>query len=547
VNGGEEGKSQELVISRRRGGDGDDKHHGGVWKIAYADFMTAMMAFFLVMWLINSTDKKTLTQVATYFNPMRLTDKRPTPKGLQEPDGSEGKEAATQTGGKKMEQGEGKGTKKAEDVESGEIRPHGKPFERKVEDVDKKVPEARGATAGESPRQAGGRAFRDPFDSVQRTEIVPTDPALARPEASVPRAGAPGPADAERHAGVGKKRGDGPEPRIPAGAEATGGEVAKLMPPAGAGAMKRAGDLSPTDTERHVASDAKGAGSPEQRLAAGGADANGGEVSRPALAAPPGPSEMKRADLAPPLPSAAGEGKRAEPTGPSPAASGEAVRAERVELPREAGPGEARRKEQVVPLPAGSAETKRAEVSETTPAATGEAKASAAAADKAAAASRAAAADRADAERLETAIRQALTEALPGILPHIDVTVTPEGVLVSLTDDFDFGMFAIGSAEPRPATHVVMEKVGKILQARTETLIVRGHTDSRKYRTAAYDNWRLSAARAHAAYTMLVRGGVDETRFERIEGHADRSPRVALDTEAAQNRRIEILLRKPQP
>ena len=52
-----------------------------MWKIAYADFMTAMMAFFLVMWLINSTDKKTLTQVATYFNPMRLTDKRPTPKG----------------------------------------------------------------------------------------------------------------------------------------------------------------------------------------------------------------------------------------------------------------------------------------------------------------------------------------------------------------------------------------------------------------------------------------------------------------------------------
>jgi len=92
-----------------------------------------------------------------------------------------------------------------------------------------------------------------------------------------------------------------------------------------------------------------------------------------------------------------------------------------------------------------------------------------------------------------------------------------------------------------------MDKVGKILQVRTETLIVRGHTDSRKYRTAAYDNWRLSAARAHVAYTMLVRSGVDDTRFERIEGHADRSPRVALDTEAAQNRRIEILLRKPQP
>src|SRR5262245_30412248 len=44
--------------------------------------MTAMMAFFLVMWLINSTDQKVLTQVANYFNPMRLTDSTPHSKGL---------------------------------------------------------------------------------------------------------------------------------------------------------------------------------------------------------------------------------------------------------------------------------------------------------------------------------------------------------------------------------------------------------------------------------------------------------------------------------
>ena len=73
--------AHEIVIVRRRGGDHEEGHHGGTWKIAYADFMTAMMAFFLVMWLINSTDKKTLTQVATYFNPMRLTDKRPKAAG----------------------------------------------------------------------------------------------------------------------------------------------------------------------------------------------------------------------------------------------------------------------------------------------------------------------------------------------------------------------------------------------------------------------------------------------------------------------------------
>ena len=41
--------------------------HGGAWKIAYADFVTAMMAFFLLMWLLGSTTKGTLQGIAEYF------------------------------------------------------------------------------------------------------------------------------------------------------------------------------------------------------------------------------------------------------------------------------------------------------------------------------------------------------------------------------------------------------------------------------------------------------------------------------------------------
>src|SRR5262245_48100773 len=42
-------------------------HHGGSWKIAYADFVTAMMAFFLLMWLLGSTAKGDLQGIAEYF------------------------------------------------------------------------------------------------------------------------------------------------------------------------------------------------------------------------------------------------------------------------------------------------------------------------------------------------------------------------------------------------------------------------------------------------------------------------------------------------
>src|ERR1043165_1648648 len=76
------GKNEIIIVKRHKGDH--DGHHGGAWKIAYADFMTAMMAFFLVMWLVNAADKKTIVQVAAYFNPIRLTDRFATPKGLED-------------------------------------------------------------------------------------------------------------------------------------------------------------------------------------------------------------------------------------------------------------------------------------------------------------------------------------------------------------------------------------------------------------------------------------------------------------------------------
>ena len=48
---------------------GGGGHHGGAWKVAYADFVTAMMAFFLLMWLLNATTEKQRKGLADYFNP----------------------------------------------------------------------------------------------------------------------------------------------------------------------------------------------------------------------------------------------------------------------------------------------------------------------------------------------------------------------------------------------------------------------------------------------------------------------------------------------
>ncbi|WP_435946142.1 flagellar motor protein MotB [Dryocola sp. BD586] len=58
---------KSLIVVRKRKGH-KHGHHGGSWKIAYADFMTAMMAFFLVMWLLASSTPQQRHQIAEYFN-----------------------------------------------------------------------------------------------------------------------------------------------------------------------------------------------------------------------------------------------------------------------------------------------------------------------------------------------------------------------------------------------------------------------------------------------------------------------------------------------
>jgi len=61
--------SAAPVIIKRKKVTGGDGHHGGAWKVAYADFVTAMMAFFLLMWLLGATTEKQRKGVADYFNP----------------------------------------------------------------------------------------------------------------------------------------------------------------------------------------------------------------------------------------------------------------------------------------------------------------------------------------------------------------------------------------------------------------------------------------------------------------------------------------------
>jgi len=62
------GSNAPIIIKRKKviAGGG---HHGGAWKVAYADFVTAMMAFFMLMWLLNATTEQQRKGLADYFSP----------------------------------------------------------------------------------------------------------------------------------------------------------------------------------------------------------------------------------------------------------------------------------------------------------------------------------------------------------------------------------------------------------------------------------------------------------------------------------------------
>ncbi len=69
--GKQEEGAQPIIIKRIKKGGGHG-HHGGAWKVAYADFVTAMMAFFLLLWLLNATTEEQKRGISNYFAPIAI-------------------------------------------------------------------------------------------------------------------------------------------------------------------------------------------------------------------------------------------------------------------------------------------------------------------------------------------------------------------------------------------------------------------------------------------------------------------------------------------
>ncbi len=428
----------EIIIIKRKGGH-EAGHHGGAWKIAFADFMTAMMAFFLVLWIINATDKDTKAVIARYFNPTKLENPARARKGVHGVDNS----------------------KIVSNDNSGEQTPDKLPPEAAA-GKSEKTGEATGAGAG-APPSAGAPPKKD--------EKPKTPAAVAHPEA------------------------------------------------------KDAVDVRPTMSETALFSDPYKAldkiagGRSQDDATPPGPDTGDGELTRTAG----GASVDAFRDPFKPI----GPGAPNDPVTMDSDAAPAPNTEQRPDLVPQAG----------APTPAAEAEPAKPPspppTAEASPAQQGPPQKSAAAALKSA--------DMLKELRDKLGPLQSTNGG-----PQIEVETTKDGLLVSLTDKLNFSMFAVGSAEPRAEVIKAMDAIASVLKSSSDPLVVRGHTDARPYKGGTYDNWRLSSERAQMAYYMLTHAGVAEGRFERIEGHADHALRDPAHPTAAENRRIEILIREPK-
>lgn len=461
------GPRHEIIIVKRNHDGHDDGHHGGVWKIAFADFMTAMMCFFLVMWLINAANEQTKAAVASYFNPVELIDRNSSRKGLEDLGDGPSKVGLTSDN---PQQG---ATKAGDDGKGGA----GSSERRQTKD------------GAQDAQLSDEKLFADPYAVL--AEIAADTGVMQNVSA----------------------KGEG-------GAQAAG-------PATGASGGESYRDpFAPDFWSQQVA--APGAEATAERTRIEGDPAKPGE--KVATVAVP---KVKAVPAAPPLTAAPLE-PLATPEGTD-AKSTQKTAQGKAEKPSSEAPDSDKAQGQ-------KAQADKRE------AAAGDIKAEAAKAEKT---EQEQTADKGDKTPSKAALQEAadikkeLAKAfLPGekLADGVSVEATDKGVVISITDQLDFGMFEIGSAMPRRELVLAMEKIGRIINQKKGTITVSGHTDARPFRSDAYDNWRLSTARAHSAYYMLVRGGVDESRITEVAGFADRQPKIASDPMAAANRRIEILM-----
>jgi chemotaxis protein MotB len=154
-------------------------------------------------------------------------------------------------------------------------------------------------------------------------------------------------------------------------------------------------------------------------------------------------------------------------------------------------------------------------------------------------------AEEAELQRVTAELNRAIEQdpELAGLSDNLLVDRTPEGVRIQILDRDERSMFPLGSSVMHAYTQELMAKVAVIITGTGRKVSVTGHTDAVPFRIGSErDNWQLSSDRANASRRALIGAGLPVDRIARVVGRADTEPLDPQRPDAAQNRRISIML-----
>lgn len=389
-------KNQEIIIVRRSNKGDSGEHHGGAWKIAYADFVTAMMAFFLVMWLISVTAEDTKNSIANYFNPIKFSEvgDNPLSKNLNE----EKVEDVSVVSDKE--------NKKNVNLESDSSALNKVPAKEESFISEEKMflnpyKTLNDIANGRKDSVNGGNDIKEPFLNSKKgdafRDFVIPEYSMAKNQASQ---------------NIGRAIDDAKNDQLLEDSLKTLGEGRSVI------ASNEFMNQNPSSTES--------------------SDATNGNSKI---------SEKQKTWL-----------------------------------------------------------------------------------DK-------------TQKELEKSIEESKKSFANNTkIPNISFQKEGDKIAISMTDKENFDMFDIGSAKPNKQLIEFLNIFSKTLKTIKGKIVIRGFTDARPYKNAHYDNWQLSSSRAQMIYYILRRAGISENRINSIEGYADRKLKNPKFPNAAENRRIEILI-----
>ena len=474
-----------IIVIKKRGKKQQHEAHGGSWKIAYADFVTAMMAFFLLMWLINATNEEQRKGIADYFAPnlinMRTQNGSAGLMGgvnMSNPNNSSGKSSEERSKNTEIEVD----ISKSKQQEAFQDK---KDVTNDVFDAAKKIKVD--ATNTEKIKKNDAVSFAEKATStVTKEQAVVSQPKEMKERSSTDK-----------------------EKKVAAKLESVNAEAAKTDP----------ANVENAKKGQSVKKDQGQAGASQSDLNKAGSKKPDQEMVNATIVKIVGVDleENKKAK---------DQVIRKEAAEKALSQVMTAVKKNQSETTYERSISNAisdKKMEQQKALEKAMNESKeRAEAIKNL--------------------------QRVENDKL-TRVAESIKEIiqnnpeLKGLLSHVIIENRPEGLRIQLIDKDKRSMFASGSSSMTPQTKQLMKTVATMIEKLPNSLVISGHTDAHPYvGTRKYSNWELSADRANATRRVLQEYNVSANRFESVMGKEATDPFVKEDPFNESNRRISITL-----